>query len=72
MNYSELLTKLMDDVIHRPSKIRTRDIANLSIEELAIYIKFLAKQKGEKGSKFEKLVNKPTPVDPFKKITEEN
>ena len=58
MNYSELLTRLMDDVVHRPSKIRTSDIANLSIEELAIYIKFLAKQKGEKGSKFEKLVNK--------------
>ena len=58
MNYSELLTRLMDDVVHRPSKIRTSDIANLSIEELAIYIKFLAKQKCEKGSKFEKLVNK--------------
>ena len=72
MTRSELLTKLMDDVVHRPSDIRTSDIANLSIKELAIYIKFLAKQKGEKGSKFEKLVNKPPPADPFKKITEEN
>ena len=72
MTPSELLTKLMDDVVHRPSEIRTRDVADLSIKELAVYMKFLAKQKGEKGSNFEKLVNKPPPADPFKEITEEN
>ena len=72
MTPSELLTKLMDDIVHRPSEIRTVDVANLSIEELAVYMKFLAKQKCERGSKFEKLVNKPPPADPFKEITEEN
>ena len=72
MTPSELLTKLMDDVVHRPSEIRSRDVADLSIEELVVYMKFLAKQKGERGSKFEKLVNKPPPADPFKEITKEN
>ena len=71
MNYSELLTRLMDDVLHRPSEIRSRDVADLSIEELAVYMKFLAKQKGERGSKFEKLVKKKPPADPFKEISKE-
>ena len=71
MTYSELLTKLMDDIVHRPSVIRTRDVANLSVEELAIYMKFLTKQKCEIGSKFEKHVKKKSPEDPFKEITEE-
>ena len=69
--YSELLSRLMDDVVHRPSEIRTRDVANLSMEELAIYMKFLAEQKHEIGSKFEKHVKKELPADPFKDITEE-
>ena len=69
--YSELLIRLMDDIIHRPSEIRTRDVANLSVEELAIYMKFLAKQKREIGSEFEKHVKKKPPADPFKNITEE-
>ena len=71
MTPSELLTKLMDDVVHRPSEIRTRDVANLSVEELTIYMKFLAKQKREIGSEFEKYVKKRPPADPFKDITEE-
>ena len=71
MTPSELLTRLMDDVVHRPSEIRTKDVANLSVEELAIYMKFIAKQKLEIGSKFEKLVKKEPPSDPFKEITEE-
>ena len=71
MTPTELLTKLMDDVVHRPSKIRTRDVANLSVEELAIYMKFLTKQKCEIGSKFEKHVKKKPPVDTFKDMTEE-
>ena len=71
MTPTELLTKLMDDVVHRPSEIRTRDVANLSVEELAIYIKFLSKQKREIGSEFEKHVKKELPADPFKGITEE-
>ena len=58
--------------VHRPSEIRSRDVADLSIEELAVYMKFLAKQKGERGSKFEKPVKrKQPPADPFKEITEE-
>ena len=71
MENSELLTKLMDAVVHRPSEIRSRDVADLSIEELAVYMKFLAKQKGERGSKFEKHVKKQPTVDPFKEITKE-
>ena len=71
MIYSELLTRLMDDVVHRPSEIRTRDVANLSMEELAIYMKFLAKQKREIGSEFEKHVKKVPTADSFKDITEE-
>ena len=70
MTYSELLTKLMDDIVHRPSVIRTRDVANLSVEELAIYMNFLAKQKREIGSKFEKHVKKEPSADSFKGITE--
>ena len=70
MTNSELLTKLMDDVVHRPSEIRTRDVANLSVEELAIYMKFLAKQKRTIGSKYEKLVRKKPPAaDSFKDVT---
>ena len=71
MTHSELLTKLMDDVVHRPSEIRTRDVANLSVEELAIYMKFLAKQKSEIGSEFEKHVKKDPPVELFTDIIEE-
>ena len=69
--YSELLTKLMDDVEHRPSEIRTSDVADLSVEELVVYMKFLAKQKREIGSKFEKHVKKRPPSDPIKEITKE-
>ena len=71
MTPSELLTKLMDDVVHRPAEIRTRDVANLSMEELTIYMKFLDKQKREIGSEFEKHVKKKPPADPFKDIIEE-
>ena len=72
MTPTELLTKLMDDVVHRPEETRMRDAANLSVEELAIYMKFLAKQKSEIGSEFEKHVKKDPPVDLFTDITEEN
>ena len=72
MIHSELLTKLMDDVVNRPSDIRTRDVANLSVAELAIYMEFLAKQKSEIGSEFEKHVKKKPPEDPFKNIIEED
>ena len=71
MNHSKLLTQLMDDVIHRPSEIRSRDVADLPIEELAVYMKFLVKQKSELGSNFEKHVKKKPSADPFKDITEE-
>ena len=71
MTPSELLTKLMDDVVHRPSEIRAKDVADLSVEELAIYMKFLDKCKRESGSKFEKLVKKNPLEDPFKEITKE-
>ena len=71
MAHSELLTKLMDDVVHRPSELRARDVADLSSGELSIYMNFLDEQKREIGSKFEKHVKKKPPEDPFKGITEE-
>ena len=71
MNHSKLLTKLMDDVLHRPSEIITRDVVNLSVEELTIYMKFLAKQKREIGAEFEKHLKKEPPADPLKEITKE-
>ena len=71
MTPSELLAKLMDDIVHRPSEIRTKDVANQSVKELAIYMKFLAQQKCEIGSEFEKHAKKKPPADPFKDITEE-
>ena len=43
----------------------------MSVEELEIYMKFLAKQKREIGSEFEKHVKKKPPADPFKHITDE-
>ena len=72
VEYSELLIRLMDDVVHNPSKIRARDVANLSVVELAIYMKFLAKEKREIGSEFEKHVKKKPAADPFKGITEKD
>ena len=71
MTPSELLTKLMDDVVHRPSELRSRDVADLSSEELSIYMNFLDEQKREIGSKFEKHVKKKPLGDPFKDIKEE-
>ena len=68
--YSKLLTKLMDGVVHS-KKVRARDVLELSLVELAIYMKFLDKQKREIGSKFEKHVKKKPLTDPFKDITEE-
>ena len=69
MTPSELLTKLMDDVVHRPSELRSRDVADLSSEELSIYMNFLDEQKREIGSKFEKHVKKTPPADPFEEVT---
>ena len=71
MTPSELLTKLMDDVIHRPEETRMRDAANLSVEELAVYMKFRAKQKRDPGSKFAKHVKKKPSTGPIREITKE-
>ena len=71
MTYSELLTKLMDDVVHRPKEIRMRDAANLSTEELAVYMKFRAKQKRDSGSKLAKHVKKKPSTGPIREITKE-
>ena len=38
VQYSEELTKLMDDAVHRPEEIRMRDAANLSAEELERWV----------------------------------
>ena len=71
MTPSELLTKLMDDVVHRPSEIRMRDAANLSVEELAVYIKFRAKQERDPGSKLAKHVKKKPSTGTIREITKE-
>jgi hypothetical protein len=66
---SELLTKLMADVVNRPEEIRMRDAANLSVEELAVYMKFRAKQKRDPGSKLAKHVKKKPSTGPIREIT---
>ena len=71
MTPSELLTKLMDDVVHRPEETRMRDAANLSVEELAVYMKFRAKQKRDPGSKLAKHVKKKPSTGPIREITKE-
>ena len=71
MTPSELLTRLMDDVVHRPEEIRMRDAANLSVEELAVYMKFRAKQKRYPGSKLAKHVKKKPSTGPIREITKE-
>ena len=67
--YSEELTKLMDNVVHRPEEIRMRDAANLSVEELAVYMKFRAEQKRNPGSKLAKHVKKEPSTGPIIEIT---
>jgi len=48
MKHSELLTKLMDDVIHRPSKmIKKSDLHSLSKEETKSFIELLDKRSIE-------------------------
>ena len=69
MTPSELLTKLMDDVVHRPEEIRMRDAANLFVEELAVYMKFRAEQKRNPGSKLAKHVKKEPSTGPIIEIT---
>ena len=69
MTPSELLTRLMDNVVHRPEEIRMRDAANLSVEELAVYMKFRAKQKRDPGSKLAKHVKKKPSTGPIREIT---
>ena len=71
MTPSELLTRLMDNVVHRPEEIRMRDAANLSVEELAVYMKFRAKQKRDPGSKLAKHVKKKPSTGPIREITKE-
>ena len=69
VQYSKELTKLMDDAVHRPEEIRMRDAANLSAEELAVYIKFRAIQKRDPGSKLAKHVKKKSSTGPIREIT---
>ena len=47
MSHSELLTNLMNDIVHKPLDIRIREKADLNLDELGRYIKFLAKRKRE-------------------------
>ena len=52
--FSILLTKLMDDVVHRPSHVRSSDVADLTLDELPIYTKFPAKRTRELKVRVEK------------------
>ena len=69
MTYSELLTKLIDDIVHRPEEIRMVDVANLPVEELAVYMKFRAEQKRDSGSKLAKHVKNKLSTGPIREIT---
>ena len=71
MQYSEALTKLMDDVVHRPEEIRMRDAANLSVEELAVYMKFRAEQKRDPESKLVKYEKSKSSTGPIEIKTDE-
>ena len=71
MTHSELLTKLMDDVVQRPEEIRMRDAANLSVEELAVYMNFRAEQKRDQGSKLAKHIKKKPSTGTIREITKE-
>ena len=71
MTPSELLTKLMDDVVHRPEETRMRDAANLSVAELAVYMKFRAEQIRDPGSKLAKHIKKKPSTTPIREITKE-
>ena len=69
MKHSELLTKLMDDIVNDPSAISYKDIANLNVEELSIYMKFTEEQQSDPESKFAKHVATKAPsADPFKDV----
>ena len=47
MSHSEFLTNLMNDIVHKPLDIRTREKADLTLDELGRYIKFLSKRTCE-------------------------
>ena len=57
--------------VHRPEEIRMRDVANLSVEELAVYMKFRAEQKRDPESKLAKYVKKKPSTGPIREITKE-
>ena len=65
-DHSELLTKLLDAVVKDPSSIIFKDIANLSVDELEIYMEFTKEQKSDVDSEFAKHSAKQGPTtDPF-------
>ena len=69
MKHSELLTRLLDSIENDPSAITYKDVANLNVDELAIYMKFAEEQKSDPESKFAKHVAAKAPsVDPFKDV----
>ena len=69
--HSKILTKLLDDIVHRPEEIRMVDVANLPVEELAVYMKFRAEQKRDSGSKLAKHVKNKLSTGPIREITKE-
>ena len=67
MEHSELLTKLLYAIVNDPSAITYKDVANLNVTELAIYMQFTKEQKSDPESKFAKHVATKAPsIDPFK------
>ncbi len=46
-----------------------RDVADLSVEELAVYMKFHAEQMSDPESELAKYINKGRSTGPIKEIT---
>mgnify|MGYP001456492111 CR=1 FL=1 len=63
---SELLTKLLDDVVHRPEDIKFADVVKLSTGELAIYIECRDEQKSDPESKLAKYEKSKARTGPIK------
>ena len=56
--YSELLTKLMDEVITKKDKARIGGFRGLSPEELVIFQEFLSAQSSGMVAELDKLIKK--------------
>ena len=65
MPLSELLTKLLEDVVHRPEEIKFVDVAKLSVADLAIYMVCRDEQKSDPESKLAKYEKNKSSTGPI-------